>query len=40
MENYNRLELSEKAFSRLHEIIREGDEEVTPPPSSSKTDEE
>ncbi|HDS1733896.1 DUF1778 domain-containing protein [Pseudomonas sp. BP8] len=36
MENYNRLKLSEKAFSRLHEILREGDEEATPPPALVK----
>lgn len=36
MENYNRLELSEKAFSRLHEILRESEEEATPPPALVK----
>ena len=36
MENYNRLELSEKAFSRLHEILRESDENATPTPTLVK----
>ncbi|MEJ5864047.1 DUF1778 domain-containing protein [Pseudomonas farsensis] len=36
MENYNRLALSDKAFSRLHEILGEGDEAVTPPPALVK----
>lgn len=31
LENYNRLELSDRAFSRLHEILRESDEESEPP---------
>ena len=36
MENYNRLELSEKAFSRLHEILLESDENATPTPTLVK----
>jgi uncharacterized protein (DUF1778 family) len=36
MENYNRLELSEKAFSRLHEILGDNGEEATPPPALVK----
>lgn len=36
MENYNRLELSEKAFSRLHEILNESDEEAKPTPALVK----
>lgn len=36
MENYNRLELSEKTFSRLHEILNESDEEAKPTPALVK----
>jgi uncharacterized protein (DUF1778 family) len=36
MENYNRLELSEKAFSRLHEVLRDSDKETSPPPALVK----
>lgn len=36
MENHRRIELSEKAFSRLHEILNEEDTDATPTPELLK----